>query len=181
MPAITGERIGDWIQTFTGRQFWPLDPYWTEVDIIDIAHALSMLCRYGGHSRRFYSVAEHSVLISHRVPKEHALFGLLHDAAEAYVVDVPRPLKHQLPDYIEIENNVHNAIKCAFGLRFAEPAEVKDADLRICVDEMRVLMVNRHSWRNHDNLEPLGVPISCWSPTEAERRFLERFTELTSC
>ena len=66
-------RKGDWMQTYTGRQFWPIDPRANEVHIEDIAHALSMMCRYNGHCRTFYSVAEHSVLVSQHVPPEHAL------------------------------------------------------------------------------------------------------------
>lgn len=93
------ERKGDWIQTYTGRQFWPLDPKPEEVCIEDIAHALSQQCRYAGHTIRFYSVAQHSVEIALRVPRAAALWGLLHDAAEAYLVDLPRPVKYLMPAY----------------------------------------------------------------------------------
>lgn len=74
------ERIGDWIQTFTGRQFWPLDPQPDHIDIADIAHALAHDCRFGGHCRRFYSVAEHSVLLSRAVAPEFRLAALMHDS-----------------------------------------------------------------------------------------------------
>ena len=82
-------RRGGWIQTYTGRQFWPLDPRIEDIDIHDIAHALSHQCRYSGHCLRFYSVAEHSVLLSHHVAGEHMLWALLHDAWEAYLAAIP--------------------------------------------------------------------------------------------
>lgn len=84
----------DWMQTYTGRVFWPLEPRPEDVDIVDIAHALANLCRYGGHSKVFYSVAHHSVLVSQIVPPADALWGLMHDSAEAYVIDLIRPIKH---------------------------------------------------------------------------------------
>jgi uncharacterized protein len=86
-------RTGDWIQTYTGKQFWPLSPLPEDIVIEDIAHALSMQCRFGGHVRTFYSVAQHSVHVSLLVEPQYALWGLLHDAAEAYLVDLPRPIK----------------------------------------------------------------------------------------
>ena len=112
------DRKGDWMQTYTGRQFWPLDPRPEEVVIEDIARALSMQCRFAGHCAKFYSVADHSVRVSMLADENStlALAGLLHDAAEAYVVDVPRPLKRFLPGYKEIEREVARAIEKRFGL-----------------------------------------------------------------
>jgi hypothetical protein len=95
-------RKGDWIQTFTGKQFWPLDPRPDEVYIEDIAHALGNICRFNGHCLRFYSVAEHCFHVSHKVVPGLALMGLLHDAAEAYVCDVVRPVKPYLKEYKKI-------------------------------------------------------------------------------
>src|SRR5438128_12538670 len=83
---------GDWMQTYTGRAFYPLDPRLDDICIEDIAHALSMLCRYGGQCQEFYSVAEHSVLMSYAVNPQHALWALLHDATESYMGDLIRPL-----------------------------------------------------------------------------------------
>lgn len=110
---------GDWIQTYSGRAFYPLAPYPQDVCIEDIAHALSQLCRFGGHCRRFYSVAEHSVLLSRVVVPEFQLWALLHDASEAYLVDVPRPIKKQLPAYVEAERRVMAAICARFETRSA--------------------------------------------------------------
>lgn len=169
---------GDWMQTFTGRQFYPMDPRVEDIDAEDIGHALSLLCRYGGHLSRFYSVAEHCVLMSGFVEPEHALAALLHDATEAYVVDVPRPLKQYLPDYREIEQRVWTVIAMKFGLELEIPKAVKDADTRILLTERNALMPNtRYAW-SMDNLLELPVQITGWGPIEAERQYLNRLREL---
>ena len=169
---------GDWMQTFTGQRFYPLDPRPDEIDPADIAHALSLLCRYGGHVDRFYSVAEHCVLMSEAVPAEHALAALLHDATEAYVVDVPRPLKRQLEGYRAIEAAVWNAICIRFHLAGDLPAEVKEADDRILLTERDALMSRtRYSW-SVDGMTLLDVAITGWLPDEAEQRYLARLIEL---
>ncbi len=174
------------MQTYTGAQFWPMDPRASEVDPDDIAHALSMLCRYGGHSSEFYSVAEHCVLMSHAVSPENALAALLHDASEAYLVDVPRPLKRSagMEAYRVAEARVMDEIAARFGLSggdawYGLPAEVKRADHRILVDERaRLMSLGMHlDWRLGD-VEPLGVKIQCWAPAIAEERFIERLAEL---
>jgi len=89
---MNSTRIGDWIETYTGKQFYPLDPYPEDIDVRDIAHALSNLCRFTGHCRAFYSVAEHSIYVSTHVPKTMALQALFHDAPEAYIADISGPL-----------------------------------------------------------------------------------------
>ncbi len=98
MPIIgvheSAGRGGYSMQTFSRTMFYPLDPHPEDVHIVDIAHALANICRFGGHAKRFYSVAQHSVLVSRIVEPEDALHGLMHDAAEAYVGDVVRPIKH---------------------------------------------------------------------------------------
>lgn len=169
---------GDWMQTFTGARFYPLDPRVDEVDLRDIAHSLSLLCRYGGHVDRFYSVAEHCVLMSQAVSPEHAMSALLHDATEAYVVDVPRPLKAQLPDYRAIEADVWLAIAVRFGVPVRLPVEVHEADNRILLNERNTLMPRAERWYVDDEYAPLNVDIQGWSPEVAERRYLDRFAEL---
>jgi 5'-deoxynucleotidase YfbR-like HD superfamily hydrolase len=127
------ERIGDWMQTFTGKRFWPLDPRANEIDIRDIAHSLSMTCRFGGHTRRFYSVAEHSCHVHDAGPVSCRAWGLLHDAPEFIVGDMARPLKRQLPDYKRVEDGIHRKVAERFGLPYAIPPEVKNIDDRILV------------------------------------------------
>jgi uncharacterized protein len=170
---------GDWMQLHSGAKFYPLDPRPEEIDPIDIAHALSLLCRYGGHVDRFYSVAEHCVLMSGWVDPENALAALLHDATEAYVCDVPRPLKRQLPGYREIEDRVWFAIAYHFKVDLAIPPQVKEADNRILLTERDAMMPNtRYSW-SQDGMEPLPVKVTGWEPRYAERQYLNRLRELT--
>jgi uncharacterized protein len=171
---------GDWMQTFAGHRFFPMDPRAEEIDPADVAHALSLICRYGGHAREFYSVAEHCVLLSHYVAPEHALWALLHDASEAYVGDMVRPLKRQLPEYEAAEDRVIAAVAERFGLTLPMPPAVKDADNRILLDERAaILTATEYSW-GIDNLQPLGVTVEGWSPAEAEYVYRERLDELLS-
>lgn len=171
-------RRGDWMQTYTGRKFWPLDPRADEIYIEDIAHSLAMQCRYGGHSLRFYSVAEHSVIMSRFVSPANAMWALLHDASEAYLADVPRPLKRHLPGYKEAESRVMEAVCAAFRLPHDMPAEVHEVDNRILADEIRQNMKPMDWHAKHDN--PLGVEIRFWPPEQAELYFLDRFKKLTA-
>lgn len=170
---------GDWMQTHTGARFYPADPRADEIDLRDIAHALSLLCRYGGHVDRFYSVAEHCVLMSEAVAPEHALAALLHDATEAYVVDVPRPLKRYLPEYRAIEDRVWLAIAQRFGVDPILPAAVHEADNRILVNERAALLSLAEPWPMLADLAHLPVTIEGWAPAYAEHRYLSRFRALT--
>lgn len=168
-----------WIQTASGRHF-PLDhPDPAALDITDIAHALSLLCRFNGHCRHFYSVAEHAVHVSHEIAPAQALLGLLHDAAEAYLGDVPGPLKQLLPEFAAREEYLLHMILSRFDVTNIDHTELRRADLQLLVDEKAVLMGEMsRPW-------PEGAPpakdparIRCWSPDEAKRRFLARFAEL---
>ena len=171
------ERIGDWMQTASGRQFWPCDPKPEDVSIQDIAHALSMCCRFNGHCREFYSVAQHSVLVSANVPIKFALWGLLHDAAEAYVCDVPRPLKPALTGYKEIEDRVMAAICVRFGLEPDMPADVKRIDNAILADEAaQIMAAPPRPWFLPER--PLGVKIVPWSAEQSRSMFLQMYERL---
>jgi len=174
------ERIGDWIQTASGRPFWPLDPRAEEIDIFDIAHSLSNLCRFNGHCSRFYSVAEHSVLVSLVVPPADALAGLLHDATEAYCADVPRPLKPFLKGYADIEAGIWRAVAARFGLAEELPPSVKLADNTVLLAEKAALLgPSPMPWAWAKDIVPAPVPILCGLPTHAKRFFIERFMDLT--
>lgn len=185
----TQKNRGNWIQTFSGIQFYPLDPRPEDIDIEDIGHGLSNICRYGGQVDKFYSVAEHCFLMSHAVPRRFALEALLHDAAEAYVGDMVRPLKMMMPDFQRAEDKILQVIFKKFSVLTALQTNtsvvslsraVKEADSRILLDERNALMRNtKHPW-DVEELEPLGVRVMPLSPTGARNAYLARFEELTS-
>jgi 5'-deoxynucleotidase YfbR-like HD superfamily hydrolase len=134
------KRPGDWSQVFTGKQFWTLDPKEEEIDIRDIAHSLALQCRFNGHCEKFYSIAQHSILVSKIVSKEQALAGLLHDASEAYTGDIVRPLKKFIINFKEIELKIEKIIFEKFGIKEVNHSEIKKADNIALVTEMRDLM-----------------------------------------
>lgn len=172
-----------WIQTYTGRQFYPLDPASWDVDIVDIAQALSLKCRYGGHTDHFYSVAQHSVLVAQFAEPEDRLAALLHDAHEAYSPfgDVPRPIKHADPVLSaaidQIESRLDKAIAAQFGLPYPlTNSRIKALDNRILMDEREhCLSPTPYDW--DISFEPLGIEIEPWSWRASRERFLEAFYE----
>ncbi len=168
-----------WIQTYLGRQFWPLAPRGEDVDIRDIAHSLSLQCRFNGHCSEFYSVADHSVRVAEQLPHNLALWGLLHDAAEAYLGDLTRPLKRQEAArwFNEAEDRLLRVIAASFGLPWPMPAQVRQADDVLLVTEARDLMVTPPAdWSIA--AEPLPERIQPLAPAVAEERFLVRFENL---
>ena len=166
------------ILTQSGTYFPLLAPESALYGINDIAHALANTCRFGGHTREFYSVAQHSVLVSSIVPPEFALEGLLHDASEAFVGDVALPLKQLLPDYKAIEERIQADISERYGLRFPFPPEVKHADLVALATERRDLMPNEDTWAIIEDIEPLKYGPQPLHPTSAKLMFLDRFDEV---
>lgn len=169
------QRIGDWIQVFTGKRFWVLDPRPEEVDIEDIAHALSHQCRYGGHVEDFYSVAEHCVLLAQWVWKttgDQALTfaALMHDAGEAYLPDLARPTKNFMPEYLKIEAGLEQVIFPKLGVSWDSLDVIKEYDTRILMDERERLFEDPLPWGT--DTEPLGVTLHCWSPKRAKIEFL---------
>lgn len=170
-----------WLYTYSGVRFDVEDPRPENINIIDIAHALSLLCRYGGHSSRFYSVAEHSVLVSYLVPEEDALAGLLHDATEAYVVDLPRGVKNAIGyRYRMLEVAVWDAIVKQFGLASKLPESVKYADNAILLTEKKALMhPSVPEWLVGMGYEEPNVEIVGFTSRVAEAMFLQRFKQLT--
>ena len=171
----------NWIQTFTGRQFWPLDPSADDIDIRDIAHALAMRCRFTGHCTQFYSVAQHSRLVSHICPDKDALWGLLHDAAEAYLPDVARPIKRHLLGFQEIEDRILRCVAERFGLPWPMPESIHDADLLALATERRDVMGKPpRPWKSTVGVIPRLYEIWPQAPHVASQDFLHRFAFLTN-
>ena len=169
------------IQTVSGKKF-PLDkPDLDQIDIDDIAHGLSLLCRFNGQCTKFYSVAEHSVHVSYEIAPEFALAGLLHDAAEAYLGDVPSPLKRRLMQFKKFEDAMEMAIGAKFGVDSGlfKTSELKRADVQLLIDEKAALMADApEPWP--ENAPPMkdAKRIMGWGPKKAKKKFLARFEGL---
>lgn len=153
-------------------------PETSEFSIEDIACALSNLCRFTGHCKQFYSVAEHSVHVSRIVPPEFAFAGLMHDAAEAFIGDVAKPLKNLLPDYAAIEERVERAVFRRFGLPLEKPPEVGVADLQMLAVEQRQAMGDENIWPCLEGLPSVDVELGFWMPGLAHYQFIQRYNEL---
>lgn len=196
-------RIGDWVQSFSGKRVYPLDPRPDEIDIGDIAHALSNLCRFCGHPRFFYSVAHHSVLASLYAPAGSELPALLHDAAEAYMGDIARPWKRFIylnfgtaydpvfESLKDVEYRLLDVILQSVGCppRIGPTWEpVAEIDMRMLATEARDLMSPMvDEWSNTFKKGPCEAryafnphpePIEQWAPDYAKGRFLARYAEL---
>jgi hypothetical protein len=168
-----------WLQTYTGKTFFPQAPRAEDIDIVDIAVGLSRESRFNGQTKEPYSVAQHSVLVSRIVPQEHALWGLLHDASEAYVKDLTYSIKSLLPEYKVIEHRILRVIIEKYELTWPEPACVKKADLIVLATEKRDLLgPSPRLWR--DLPAPLPKTLVPYSSARwAEMEFLRRFKNLT--
>jgi uncharacterized protein len=172
-----------WIQTYLGGKFHILNPQQDEIDIRDIGHALAMMCRFTGHVRRFYSVAEHCVLGSLLVPQKDALWFLLHDASEAYIADINRPLKHFTgigSEYLPVEALIMKEICQKFRLSLDEPASIKKTDNAMLIAEKEQLLAPLEWDSKWGDIKAAEIKVRCWAPEVAEVEFLHRYYELTS-
>lgn len=171
------------ILTYSGKLFDVLNPDPHLIDLFDIAAALSKLCRFGGHCRHFYSVAEHSVLAADLIQQCYpgdstlAKWALLHDASEAYMVDIPRPVKRQLQDYVRLEDAIQETIAHRFDLPWPIPQEVHQADGDMLMLELRAYMPQNHdhSIQSDPSRFPIrGLPEIPSTPAVAESTFLDQ-------
>ena len=167
------------IITISGKEVNVLNPTADMISFNDIAHSLSITARYNGHTHEMYTVAQHSVYVSEHVPREYALWGLLHDAAEAYTGDMITPLKRHIPKFKEIENRFTAAIAERFGLDGREtPDQVNLTDKAIYYNEAKAL-TNHPLSNDMPRLIP-GPQIKPWSSPYAKFRFTDRFLHLTA-
>lgn len=166
--------------TVTGGAYFDiLNPTAYDYPIEVIANALSNICRYTGHVDKYYSVAEHSVLVSKAVPEKYALEGLLHDASEAFVGDVSSPLKKLLPEYQKIEDAIQAAIAKHFNLIYPFPDAIHEADKRVYWAERATVAPGKDTLWHQELRASRKVTPSGMSPIMAKRMFLSRFKELT--
>ena len=164
---------GPTITLASGRLFDFLDPQGSEFTIEDIAHGLAHVCRYAGQCRNFFSVAEHSIIVSETVT-EFAYEALLHDAAEAFIGDVTRPLKQLLPEFKRIEANVQDAIIQRFGMDPGYGKVVKEADLRVlAAEQAQVMAPGCADWAIAAGIEPAPVVVRYLTPLTAKHEFLD--------
>ena len=163
---------GDWIQTYTGKKFYPLDPRPEDICIEDIAHSLANTCRYNGHSKKFYSVAQHSVIMSYAPIIGDPRWFLMHDAAEAYISDVPRPIKPMLAEFKSIENMILGAVAEKFNLGNPNHPSIRHADAVMLATEKRDVLNTPVEWEIILP-KPLEEIIYPWTPTMAEELFLD--------
>lgn len=181
-----------WFTTFTGKKFYPFSPRIEDIDIVDIAHSLSLICRFQGHLPEHYSVAQHSVLVSYLVPRELALEGLLHDSAEAYIGDLIRPIKrHPMMSWFgDVERQIELKINHKFkllewhsGFSSEKYNAIKRADSVALMTEKRDLfkVAENQVWTNiqGDLVEPASnVKLKFMHPAIAEQQFMHRYEEL---
>ncbi|MDN2709383.1 phosphohydrolase [Janthinobacterium sp. SUN118] len=171
----------DYVSTFSGNRFYPLRPHIDKVAIEDIAHGLAYQCRFNGQTQVFYSVAQHSLIVASLVPPPLRLAALLHDAAEAYLGDMVKPLKVLLPEFAALEDKVSAIIAATYGLDFSDYAPIKRADLIALATEKRDLMPHSaERWAYLDGIAPLPGIIDAMGPAEAKQRFLHAFAALTA-
>ena len=185
VPDHSPPAPGPYLQTVSGRWVNPFDPDPEQLDAGDIARALANQCRFGGHCRVFYSVAQHSVIVSRLVEQrggdaEDAFAALMHDAAEAYLGDMPHPLKHRSPlgaAFKAAEDDLERALRDRFRIKPDVP-EIKRADRSLLASERRAFSAETWHWPELDGVEPLDIALEAWPPDEAARAFAERYAEL---
>ena len=167
------------ITTRSGRQVSLLNPQYSQIDIGDIAHGLAYQCRFNGQTSRFYSIAQHCLMVASILPDHLKLAGLLHDAAEAYIGDVVQPLKVLLPDYQVIESNFNQAIGLRFNVNLDHQEEVKAADLIALATEKRDLLPReRCDWELLKGIRPLDRLTLPMSPEQSEESFMRTYFAL---
>jgi uncharacterized protein len=171
------------IQTFSGRRVNPFKPDPDEFDIEDIAHALANQCRFGGHCRAYYSVAQHSCLLTDLVEAEHGdavaqRWALLHDAAEAYLVDLPHPLKHGSDLgrlFRQVEQPLQAAICQRFGLQGEPPSRLREIDRALLATEKAALVRPAWDWPELQGIVAVTIAIDPWLPPQAADEFITRY------
>jgi uncharacterized protein len=169
------------VSTKSGRRVALLNPSPSQIVIGDIAHGLAHQCRFNGQTSKFYSVAQHSVLVASILPRELRLAGLLHDASEAYLGDVVQPLKDLLPEYQAIEENFCKVLGMRFGVNLQHNDAIRHADLVVLATERRDLMpMDMADWSSIAGITPMSRTIKPMTPEAASAQFMEMFFTLTN-
>ena len=168
----------DWIETHSARYFQYLHPNPENLLIEDIAHGLSHICRFSGQCLEFYSVAQHSCIVHDNAPDHLKLEGLLHDASEAYISDIPRPVKTIIPQIKELEHRIQMQVSQRFKFSFPYSNQIQLLDTQLMLAEAQQLFTQQVAWWV-DGLDPLDVIVTpCWTPKLAKSEFLRRFDDI---
>jgi uncharacterized protein len=186
-PDASPPAPGPYLQTVSGRWVNPFDPDPDQLDAGDIARALANQCRFGGHSRVFYSVAQHSVIVSELVEQrggdaEDVFAALMHDASEAYLGDMPHPIKHRSSlgaAFKAAEDHLEAALRERFGIKAHVP-EIKRADRALLATERRAFSGEGWHWPELEGVEPLELELTALAPDEAAQAFAQRYAELAA-
>ncbi|MNC12200.1 hypothetical protein D3C81_742270 [compost metagenome] len=176
-------RKGNWVETHSGAMFYVLDAKEEEINVFDIIHALSHLCRFGGHVKHFYSVAQHSLMVwKYLKDIGHGTYiqilGLIHDFTEGYMVDLPKPIKEMFPEYTQLEDNLFNIILDSFKIKRPTKIEwdiIKDADVAVLFHEANLLDINKNEWAPKINLH---YEIKEELPSVVKNELLNKFNEI---
>lgn len=168
------------IRTYTGGHVYYFEPACSQISIEDVAHGLSMLCRFNGATKVFYSVAQHSVSVAEAIrrdggAKKEIFSGLMHDASEAFISDVPSPFKKFFPGFLEAEIRMEEWLAKRFLFDFPYPKSVKYNDLRALATEMRDLM--SESDEKQVDAPPFFTKIKPLNPEDSKRLFLAYYNE----
>ena len=166
-----------WIRTYSGKKFYVFDPRQKDIVIEDFAHALSLICRFTGHTEDLYSVGQHSLLAMELCPDEFKLEGLTHDFPEAYITDLATPVKRKMPNYKEYENNLHIAIAKKFHLQYPMPKIIKEIDNELFQMEWAYLM-ERNKKVKSGKFRMERDEFRILPPKEVEKRIIENFNRL---
>lgn len=162
-----------WIQTYTGKEFrldrFPPDQF----NMLDVAHALSHLCRYTGHTKHFYSVAEHCVYAYEVAPDELKRTALLHDLSEAYLGDMASPLKNMIQGYRDIEHALMLAASKVYDFHYPLPNPIKWIDIRLLQTERLALLGDEPKSWELDAIDPYDITIQCWDSVYAKQKFIQ--------
>jgi len=171
-----------YVSTYLGHRFYLTRPHIDDIAIEDIAHGLAYQCRFNGQTREFYSVAQHSLMVMELVPEPYRLAALLHDAAEAYLGDMVKPLKNLFPAFSEIEGRVMEIIGHRFGVDLANlHPSIKEADRIALATEKRDLMPHStEPWSYLAGVEALPDVILPMPPQAAKQGFLAAFTQIVA-
>ncbi len=172
--------MNTWVVTYTGKKVDLLNLKPEDVSLIEVAHALSQKCRFSGHTDQFYSVAQHSVLLSWKVDVQYAMYALLHDVGETYLPDIPTPIKSRITGFRAIEERNFETIVSVLAPDMKRSGLVRIADQRMCLTEARDLISNADitEWELYQEYKPYETTITPWDALSAEAFFLNRYKTL---